>query len=126
HENSLWRESQRPRGQAMERRDEQSGDELHQDAEGHLGGEKGVHQASARMRVFRALERTDRLDAGSAQRRRQTEEQRDEEREPDAEGELTPASVERNADRILGYAQHGYDERRRPPGEQRAQSGAEH
>ena len=105
----------------MERRHKEAGDELHQQTERHLGGEKGIHQPAARMRVLSNFEGGGRMDGGTAQSRREPEEHRREECECYPEDKFAPSRVEDNAHRIFRHAQHGDDQWSRPHPEQRSQ-----
>ncbi len=81
-----------------------------------------MHQAAPRVRVFAAFERARRLDRRGAQRRRQTEQQRHARGQRQAESQHAPVRRKKQARRIVRRIDPADDERRGPPGEQRAAS----
>ena len=111
--------------QPVERGDKQAGDEEHEKTERDLHGDQRMHQAAPRVRIFAAFERARRLDGRGAQRGRQTEQQRHAEGQRQAESQHAPVRRKRQARRIVRRIDPADDERRGPPGEQRAHRGRE-
>ncbi len=72
-ENPLRGKSGRLIREPVEAGDEESGDEMHDHAEGNLHRDQRVHETAAGMRIFAALEGAHRLDGGGAQRGREAE-----------------------------------------------------
>ncbi len=104
-------------GQSLERGGEETGDKQHQKAEGDLRGDEGVHHAAAGVRILAAFEDAGGFDGGSAEGRRETEEQRYGEGERESESQDVPIGGQREPNRIIGRVDPAYDERRGPPGE---------
>ena len=67
--------------QPVERRDEQTGDKMHEEAEGDLRGNQRIHQAPPRVRILAALQRADRLNRGGAERGHKAEQEGDRQRQ---------------------------------------------
>ena len=84
-ENPFGGEADVAMGQTLECGGEETGDKQDQKAEGDLRGDEGVHHAAAGVRIGSAFEYAGGLHGGSAESRRETEEQRHGESEREAE-----------------------------------------